>query len=72
MQTIANFAIVLGSVGMIYFAVNFPFSTHLWELKDDKKAHKFLGIINGYHFWLGSWFLILVGAFLQLILPWLL
>jgi hypothetical protein len=40
MQTIANLAIVLGSVGMIYFAVNFPFSTHLWELKDDQKAHR--------------------------------
>jgi hypothetical protein len=72
MQTIANLATVLGAVGMMYFAVKFPFSTHLWELEDDQKAHKFLGKVNGYHFWLWSWFLILVGAFLQLILPWLL
>jgi len=71
MQTFANLAVVLGSIGMIYFAMKFPFSTHLWELKDDPKAHKFLGKINGYYFWLWSWYLILLGAVLQLITPWL-
>lgn len=71
MQTLSNLAIVFGSIGMIYFAINFPFSTHLWELKDDQKAYKFLGKVNGYYFWLGSWYLILLGAVLQLIIPWL-
>jgi hypothetical protein len=70
MQMIANLAIVLGSVGMIYFALKFPFSTYPGDLKYDR-THKFLGIVNGYHFWFVSWFLLLAGALLQLILPWL-
>lgn len=43
MQFWSNVLIALGSAGMFYYAVKFPFSTHLWELKDDRKAHKFLG-----------------------------
>jgi hypothetical protein len=71
MQTLANFAVLLGSIGMIYFAMKFPFSTNLSDLKYDEKAHKFLGKINGYRFWLWSWSFILLGTFLQLIIPWL-
>jgi hypothetical protein len=70
-QTLSNIAIVLGSIGMIYCAIKVPFTTYLWELKDDQKAYKFLGKVNGYYVWLGSWFLVLLGTVLQLIIPWL-
>jgi len=33
MQTFANFVVFLGSIGMIYFAMKFPFSTNLSHLK---------------------------------------
>jgi len=71
MQTFSNLAIVLGSIGMIIFAMKFPFSTNLSDLKYDQTAYKFLGKVNGYYFWLASWYLILLGAVFQLILPWL-
>jgi hypothetical protein len=67
MQFWSNVLLALGSAGMFYYAVKFPFSTHLWELKDDPKAYKFLGILNGYYFWLASWFLILLGSVIPLI-----
>ncbi len=67
MQFWSNLFIAVGSAGMFYYAFRFPFSTHLWELKESPKEDKLFGLVNGYYFWLGSWFLILLGSILPLI-----
>lgn len=54
---------ILGSLGMIAFAMRFPFSTSLRDLK--YHSARFLRM-NGYVVWIVSWVCILIGAVFQL------
>ena len=56
--------IILGSLGMIAFATQFPFSTRIKDLVDADE--KFL-CMNGYTIWLLAWSLIIAGTLIQLV-----
>jgi len=56
--------VILGSIGMILLASKFPTTTAMWQLKYWKKRVLFL---NGYHLWILSWCLIILGSVIQLL-----
>lgn len=60
--------IITGSIGMMVFATKFPFSTKMKDLK--YASERFLGL-NGYGVWMVSWFLIILGTTIQLIVYWI-
>jgi hypothetical protein len=59
-------SIIIGSVGMIFFATRFPFSTRIKDLQSVKE--RLFGIFNGYQVWKWSWILILIGSVTQAIM----
>jgi len=67
-MSISYILIILGSIGMILFATKFPFSTRIQDLTFSKV--KYMGL-NGYHFWVVSWFSIIIGTLIQLINYWM-
>jgi hypothetical protein len=67
METLSYLLIIAGTFGMLFFYLEFPFSTRIPDLKYDSK--KILGL-NGYYFWLVSFFALIVGAAIQLIYFW--
>ena len=56
--------IILGAVGMIAFAMRFPFST---SLKDLIHADEKFLFMNGYTIWLLAWTLIIIGTAIQFV-----
>jgi hypothetical protein len=66
--SLSYLAIIFGSIGMIFFATKFPFSTSIRDLK--LVTERFLGL-NGYIVWWLSWSLIIVGTGMQLIDFWI-
>ena len=64
MQTIIYIFAILGTVGMIVYAIKFGFVTHLWE---HPYTPKFLHV-NGLQWWFVSWTLFILAAVLQLLL----
>lgn len=65
--TISYSFLILGSIGMVAFALKFPHVTGIWELKF--ASERFLGL-NGYQVWVYSWAAILLGTVGQLIATW--
>ena len=65
--TISYLLIILGSCGMVVFATKFSLASSPWQLKLTKE--RFLGL-NGYQVWIVSWFSIILGTSLQLIILW--
>lgn len=65
--TISYSLVILGSVGMIAFAMKFPLATGIWQLK--LAPERFLGL-DGYQVWVYSWAAILLGTIGQLIATW--
>lgn len=65
--TASYLLVIVGSGGMIVFAVRFPFASGIWELKHAKE--RFLRL-NGYQVWVYSWFAILLGTVGQIIATW--
>lgn len=55
--------VILGSIGMVLFAMRFPFSS---RLRDLALATERLGPFNGYQVWIGAWLLIIFGSIVQL------
>jgi hypothetical protein len=55
--------VILGSIGMVLFALKFPFSS---SLRDLAQAMERLGPFNGYQVWIGAWLLIIFGPIIQL------
>jgi hypothetical protein len=58
MQTFGIILQLAGYIGMILFPAKFGFATHMDGYK--LVPHRILGL-NGYHFWVLSWGLIIVG-----------
>jgi hypothetical protein len=54
---------IIGSLGMIVFAVKFPLSS---SIKDLAQTSERFGPLNGYQVWVVSWSLIVLGGILQL------
>ena len=50
---------IIGSVGMVIYATNFPFSSNIWELKFGPE--RLMGL-NGYEVWAISWVLIILSG----------
>ena len=65
--TISYLLVIMGSIGMMVFAVKFSFSTSIFQLKNT--SERFLWF-DGYQVWIYSWVLILVGTAGQLIAAW--
>ena len=60
-QTAGILLQLLGYIGMILFPKKFGFATSPDDYRSMKD--KFLGL-NGYHFWIVSWGLVIVGTIL--------
>jgi hypothetical protein len=57
--------IIIGSIGLMKFAEFFPFTMYLWE--QEYTGKKKFGL-NGYEWWRYSWWFIIIGTTLQLII----
>lgn len=66
-MSLSYLSIICGSMGMMFFATKFPFSTNIKQLKF--APERFLGL-DGYQVWWLSWLLIIVGTFIQLLDFW--
>ena len=67
--TVSYGLIILGSCGMIAFALMFPHATNIPDYKYAKKRY-FKISINGQQVWLFSWGAILLGTGLQILATW--
>ncbi len=65
--TVSYLLVIVGSSGMVVFAIRFPLASSIWELKHAKE--RFLRL-NGYQVWVFSWFAILFGTVGQIIATW--
>ena len=56
--------IILGSFGMILFAIKFSVSTNIRDLE---YIHEKVFFLNGFQLWATSWSLIIAGTAIQLV-----
>jgi hypothetical protein len=63
LMVISYLCIILGSIGMVIYFVDFPFSTSLADAMSVKGYHI---PIKSLFWWFGSWLLIIVGTTIQL------
>jgi hypothetical protein len=65
--SISYLLIILGSVGMMFFATKFTFSTRIRDLEYTNE--RLIGL-NGFQVWKYSWILIIIGTVIQMINYW--
>ena len=61
--------IMLGSIGMICFAIKFPLSTKIKDL--ELIPERLFRFLNGYQVWKWSWIFIIIGSIVQIIMIWM-
>jgi hypothetical protein len=66
--SISYLLIILGSLGMMFFATKFPFCTRIRDLEGE--SERLIGL-NGFQVWKYSWIAIIIGTIMQLINFWL-
>jgi hypothetical protein len=64
LMVISYLCIILGSIGMVIYFIDFPFSTSLADAMSVKGYHI---PIKSFFWWLGSWLLIIIGTTIQLL-----
>jgi hypothetical protein len=66
--SISYLLIILGSLGMMFFATRFPLSSRIKDL--EYAQERFVGL-NGFQIWKYSWIAIIIGTIIQLINYWI-